>query len=126
MSSNILKLQKSGGDPSIEVVVGHAHWGTYKVKLWDKNGQNPKEIGTGFSGDNIDDELTIGKISTLNDRYLSWKVRTASLNPAAGDQYQVTILIRQKGHTVDGGVYSYSGELDTVQTVGGFVKIQVV
>ena len=88
-----LNLKKSGGVPTIEIVIGNALWGTYKFKLWDKDGKNPDIIGSGFSGDGIDDEFKIGAISSLNGRYLSWKMAVSGFEDGENEQYHVTILV---------------------------------
>lgn len=121
-----LKLKKSDGAPTIEIVVGFALWGTYKFKIWNKQGQEPETIGSGFSDDAIDDEFKIGGITTLNERFLTWKATLAGFEESDHEQYHVTILIRQKGKTVSQGVFTHSGVLDGVVQVGGAVKLKVV
>jgi hypothetical protein len=121
-------LKKADGDPSIEVVIGQANWGTYKIKLFDKQNQNPTVVGSGFNDDNIADIHTIGTISTLNNRFLTWKLRSASLDPSDGDRYAMTVLIKQQGQTVPGGIFTYTGPLTAdvpVKTVGDFTLLQV-
>lgn len=120
-----LTLKKSDGTPTIEIVVGFALWGTYKFKLWNKDGRDPDVIGSGFSGDAIDDEFKVGAISSLNNRYLSWKATVAGFEDSDQEQYHITILVRQKGKTVDNGVFTYSGILDGVVQVGGAVKLKI-
>lgn len=120
-----LVIKKADGTPTIEIVVGFALWATYKFKLWAKDGTDSDVIGNGFSGDSIDDEFKIGTVSSLNGRNLTWKVIAAGFEDGGQEQYQITILIRQKGKTVPNGVFTYSGVLDDVVAVGGFVKLKV-
>lgn len=129
MMASPVTLKKADGDPSIEVVIGQANWGNYSIKLFDKSNQNPKEIGSGFSDDHIADIHAIGPIATLNKRFLTWKLRSASLSPSDGDRYAMTVLIKQNGRAVPGGIYTYSGPLTAdalVKTIGDFALINVV
>ena len=122
-------LKKAYGDPSIEVIIGQANWGAYKIKLWDKENQNGVVVGSGFSGDNIADIHVIGTVPTLKNRYLTWLLRSASLSPSDGDRYAMTVLIKQNGKTVPGGIFTYSGPLtaaEPVKSVGDFVLMNVV
>lgn len=126
MSDQELHVKKSGGEVSIEVVVGEQAWGTYKIKLWDKDSKDPKTVGNGFSGDQISDEHSVGKpTATLNGRYLTWKIRVASFSDSGTSNLSATVLIRQGGSTVDGGVFPYTGQYEGVKTVGGFVRLVV-
>ena len=43
-----LNLKKSGGVPTIEIVIGNALWGTYKFKLWDRMGKTQILLEVGF------------------------------------------------------------------------------
>ena len=123
MSENIIKLKKTHGSPTVEIIIGRANFGTYKVKLWDKDGSNPKLIGTGFNDDAIDDEHSINGFGSINGKFLSWKATTAKPDNTSSARYGVTVLIRQKGKTVEGGLYQYSGKLKkNYITVGGFGK----
>ena len=121
-----LLIKRRNGVPTIEIVVGFALFATYKIKLWDKTGKNPSVIGNGISGDAIDDEFKVGAITSLDKRYLSWKAVVAGFEEEGSqEQNHVTVLIRQKGKTVPNGVFTYSGILEKVKTIGGLVKLKV-
>lgn len=126
MSTNKIVLNKSNGDPSVEVIVGHARWGNYNIKIWDSNDQNPDVVGQGFSGDTIADEFIIGNVASLNNRILSWKVRVAAFDTAPNGLFHVTIILRQNNKPIANGVFTYSGTLDGVKTLGDFTRIIVV
>ena len=126
MAAKTIELTRIGGNPSIEIIVGHAHWGNYRVDLYDTSGKNPELVAKGYSGDVIDDEEEIGPIEALQGRSLGWTVRAASTDPSKLDLYHITVLIRQDGKTAKNGVFMYSGELETVKTVHEYAKISVV
>jgi hypothetical protein len=125
MAGRKIKISRAGGVPNIEVVIGYANWGTYKIKIWDENGKNPQVIGEGFSGDDISDLFSIGSPAALQGKTLSWKVRVAAPEEGETNQYHITVLLKQDGKILKDGLYTYADQFDGVKTVGDFAIFEL-
>ncbi len=95
-----VQLDRNGGNPQVEILIGQAQFGAYAIYLWDANGQNEEQIGSGVNDDEIADEFTIGgDVVDLHQRYVTWQ---ADLVPLGGGQqnYAVFVLFKQDGEIV--------------------------
>ena len=120
-----VKLDKKAGDPKIEIIIGQAQQGRYVVRLWDQNGKNPKIIAEGVNWDNVADIHAIGAINKLNKRILTWDVIVSALSGGPGQFYSVTVTIRQKGESVEGGVFQEAGTLEGTKAILGVCTLAV-
>jgi hypothetical protein len=101
------------GTLQVEILVGQAHFGTYDVYLWESDGKSKKRLGEGVNADDIPDIIEIPGSPTTNEgRILHWRIRVAALSAGARQPYSVTVIVRQAGATLPGGVFPWTGELD--------------
>ena len=120
----ILRVQRDGGAPQIELVFGHAQWGKYDVYLWDAAGHQPTLLRRGLNNDQIPDVFPIALTARELDRaQLTWEVTIGALS-AKGPQYSLQVRITQDGRLLSSAPYSYSGSLDAVKVIADFVKFR--
>jgi hypothetical protein len=104
-------LSAKNGNPSIEIFIGQAQHGTYRVYLWDHNGENPTLFATGTNWDQIPDRFDLGPVLALDQRIITWEILVSSAEGGAGQLYSVKVVISQKGAPVEGGVFTEAGPL---------------
>jgi hypothetical protein len=104
-------LNPAGGIPDVEIIFGQAQVGVYRSFLWDGQASNPAPLAHGNNIDGLPDLSSIGVAATaLSGRYLSVEavIQTATSQP--GQLYSLTVLIRQDGAVVPGGLIQDSGQ----------------
>ncbi len=104
-------LDPAGPQPEIEVIFGQAQLGSYRCFLWDQNAANPQEIRHGNNIDSIADKFPIAQLAaaSLPHCFLSWELLMQAPDPSPGQLYHVTVIVRQAGNVVSGGVLQDSG-----------------
>lgn len=125
MGSQTVKFDATLGEPQVEVIIGQAQFGTYRIYLWDSSGKNPKTIGEGTSNDDVADIFSLGPLSDLNGKILTWEVLVSSATSDPGQLYAVTVVFRQNGTALPGGVFSQSGALQGTQAIHGQVTFEI-
>ena len=83
-------LISSGSLPSIEIIVGFAHFAKFEFYIYDQNGQNPQKFAEGVNSDTTPDVFQIGtggEVGDLHNRTIFWQAAIASptgVPPSAG------------------------------------------
>ena len=113
-------LNPAGGIPEVEVIFGQAQIGVYRSFLWDNQGNNPQPLAHGNNVDGLPDKFSIGvAAAALSALYLSVEVVIQTATSAPGQLYALTVLIRQEGAVVPGGLIQENGQF-TANTVSLF------
>ena len=108
-------LNPAGGIPEVEVIFGQAQIGVYRSFLWDNQANNPQPLAHGNNVDGLPDKFSVGvAASALTGRYLSVEAVIQTATSAPGQLYSITVLIRQDGNVVPGGLIQDTGQLDEV------------
>jgi hypothetical protein len=123
MSIKSIMLSASGGDPSIEISIGQAQHGSYKVYSWDESGHNLVLIGSGVNWDDIKDCITLGPARQLHQKIISWEVYVSSAQIGAGQLYAVKIIFKQGASQIPGGSFVDSGSLRGTKVISGAVRL---
>lgn len=125
MTPQVLKIRKKRSDPVIEITIGQAQQGSYKIFLWDRTGKRPKLVASGLNWDDVPDTHKIGRKADLDGTYLTWEILVTA--PAGGDgqRYAVAVVARQGDSVCEGGLYQESGELSGTKAVFGARRISV-
>jgi hypothetical protein len=119
-------LSKTGGQPQVEIIIGQAHWGRYHIYLWDPDGVTSQNVGSGLNVDQIPDQFVINRpVGSLDRWLLSWEVAVAPFQPAAGQQYSVTVKVTQDGAVVPGGQIVDQGPVNGGEYVYNFLRFIV-
>ena len=113
-------LNPAGGMPEVEVIFGQAQIGVYRSFLWDVQANNPQSVGHGNNVDGLPDKFSVGvAANTLSGRYLSVEAIIQTATSAPGQLFALTVLIRQDGNVVSGGLIQENGQF-TSNTVSLF------
>ena len=108
----ILSISKEKGVPEVEVFIGHAHVGKYRLLLLGGE-RGTEDVGEGVNVDEIEDKFDIGtSVDDLDDRILSWEIIIASFGGGPGESYYARVSITQDGDIVQNGLFEYGGGLE--------------
>lgn len=119
LAEKLAFLSRDKALPEVDIVIGHAHFGTYQLLLWNAEGQKPVQIGQGVNVDQLPDKFRLGdQIADLDKRILSWEIRLASFTGEAGQPYSIRVSLTQDSEPVPSGLFEYKGTLE-----GGFKLI---
>lgn len=108
-STNTIKeihLQDAG-DVSIAITVGIANAALYRVKLFDEDGNNPRELGSGSNLNQAAYELRLGSTADLINKIVSVDAIIHNLQSGSSTAY-LTVEFKQAGSTIDKVVRSQS------------------
>ena len=106
-------LSSQKGVPKVEVFIGQANFGKYRLLLWDANGKNAQLFGKGINVDQVEDKFPIGtSVGDLDDRILSWEIIIAAFTGNPGQRYSASVSITQNGAQVQHGLFEYKGALE--------------
>jgi hypothetical protein len=119
-------LSAKDGIPSIEILIGQAQHGTYRVYLWNEKGQDPTLLKAGTNWDQIRDRFDLGPGSALNQRMITWEVLISAVQPGAGQLYSVRVVIRQKNGPIQGGDFLDEGAFTGSKLVFGARQMIVI
>jgi hypothetical protein len=112
--------------PTVEIIVGFAHFAKYEFFLYDPSGQNPQKFAEGVNSDAVPDIFPINDpagVQGLDKRTLFWQAAIASPTGAPNEQYSVLIRVVQDGTIV--GTDTKTGPL-TDPLPFGFIRFNVV
>lgn len=121
MAERQITFSSAGGAASMDIIIGQAQQGSYRVYHWDSNGRNPQMIGAGTNWDNIADTVEIGPITGLNGEIVTWEMMISAAKVQPGQFYSVNVIFRQDGKIIDH--VSDSGPLEGSKSVAGAVRI---
>ena len=125
MNGKKVTFSGSGDAPDVEVVIGFAQLGKYRLILWDSSGTNPQVIGEGLNVDEVEDRFGLGDAGTLNGRILSVESHISSPSGPAGEKYALSLKFHQGGQQVDNQVWT--GEFQqNVATIFDRISFRVV
>ena len=121
----IITLASDKGPPTIEIIFGHAHLGTYRFFLWD--GQNPELKKHGNNIDNVVDSFTLSEpLASLHQRILSYELIIQAAESGPGQIFSYTVTVRQRGAICEGGVIAKSGPFEQFHQDVEFRRFNVV
>lgn len=123
MAERQVVFSNAGGAASMDVIIGQAQQGTYRVYKWDSNGQNPQMIGAGTNWDSIADTIVLGPTAGVSGLIVTWEIMISASKVQPGQFYSVNIVFRQDGRIVDH--FPDTGPLDGSKSVAGAVRIVV-
>jgi hypothetical protein len=104
-------LNPAGGVPEIEVLFGQAQVGVYRAFLWDTQAKNSTELQHGNNIDTLLDKFTVGvPANALAGRFASVEAVIQTATPQAGQLFSLTVLVRQDGSVVPGGIIQENGQ----------------
>lgn len=128
MAIKIVKFNRNGGPPDIELEFGFAQFAQYRIFLWDITGKNPSEIGHGVNVDNIPDKFPINEpIADLDNRFITWQAVIASPDGDANQQYSMKATFTQDGANCPDGPFAKQGALNPDPLIAfNKAKIQLV
>jgi hypothetical protein len=125
MEMKIISFDKKKGKPSVEILIGQAHHGSYRVYLWDAQGKKSKLIGSGVNWDEAEDVIDPGTVNLLNQRIITWEVAVSAEDAQPGQHYSVQITFKQGGEPIQDGSIDDNGPLDGSKFVYGARRIVV-
>jgi hypothetical protein len=123
MPATIVKLSATGGAPTVEIIVGHAHFGMFDLNLFDATGRNPQKIGEGVTSDTTPDIFPLPKALTdLNGCTIFWRATVASPTGTPNEQFSIFVRVVQ-GNSV-AGTDTQTGPVDG-PSPKGFIRLVV-
>lgn len=116
-----LKVPTTGADVSVDVIIGQAQYGEYRVRIYDTQGKNPQEIGEGNNVDTLPDSFALpNKGKGLARRMVGWRITIASPSGGDGQFYYARIILREGNKSLSDVPIEYSGPLDSAKILIGF------
>lgn len=124
MPAKTATLDLGGPTPSVEIIVGNAHFARFEFFLYDATGANPRLIGGGRNDDNIPDVVEINNppLSGLDRTTIFWRAVVTSQTGTPDEKYAVTIRVLQ-GDRIAGT--DFKSDLLTELPPKGFIRLQV-
>ena len=121
----VLRIDRNGPPPVMELKFGNAQWGKYEVYLWDAVGQQPALVRRGLNNDQVPDVFALGSsAAALKDCQLTWEATIGALG-TGNQRYHLTVSFTQGGKPLSGTPFSYTGKLDSVKVLADYVKLNV-
>jgi hypothetical protein len=113
MADNILKIDRNGGPPEIELEFGFAQFAQYRIFLWDITGKNPTLIAHGVNVDAVPDRFAINEpVANLDNRFITWQAVIASPAGGGGQQYSMKATFTQNNTNCPDGPFTRQGALN--------------
>lgn len=125
MAIQNIVFDKSKMKPTVELLIGQAHHGSYRVYLWDAAGKKAKLIGSGVNWDAVEDVIKLGNVSGLNNKIITWEVAVSTGEAGPGHQYSLKVTFSQEGLPVKDGTIEDRGPLEGSKFIYGARKITV-
>ena len=117
MAIKEIKLDPAGADPKVEIIIGQAQFGEYKVKKKDTAGKK-KVIREGDNDDNVADIFPVGGTAkSLKDQILLWNIIIRALTDDPNELYFAQVVVTQNKKPCEGGAFTYQGKLDEVKII---------
>jgi hypothetical protein len=128
MVTNVVQINRNGGQPEIELEFGFAQFAQYRIFLWDINGKNPILLGHGVNVDTVPDKFPINEpVANLDNRFITWQAVIASPTGIPGQQYSMKATFTQDGANCPDGPFSKQGALNPDPLIAlDKAKIQLV
>ena len=121
-----LKAPHEGNMATVDVIIGQAQYGEYTVKLYDEQGKNGVEVGSGNNADTLPDSWdlkdTNGKPLAVAGRLLGWTITIASPDKPDGQFYYARVIVREGSQSLSSEPIEYSGPLDGAKILIGYGK----
>lgn len=115
-----IQLQVDGGTPTVEISFGHAHVCNYTCYLWDQNGEDYTKLAHGNNVDKLKDTFHMEyEPNYLNGLIFSYEALIQAAENRPGQQYSLTITVRQQGDVCKDGVIQDTGTLDDTKSING-------
>ena len=123
MPATVATLNRNGGKPAVEIIIGNAQPATFEFSLFDSNGENRQEFATGRT-DTIPDIFPLpgATVAALDRTTIMWRAVVSSVTGAADDTFVVTVRVIQDGNVK--GIETKTG-LITDTTPEGFIRLQM-
>lgn len=101
-------------DPEVEIILGNAQVGVYDFFLWDSTAANPQLVKKGTNADAMVDRFVLpSPPGGFKNRYISCQVLISTPTEGPGQMYSITVLVRQSGVVVGGGVLQEAGSFQS-------------
>ena len=121
-----LKVPPVGAKISIDVIIGQAQYGEYRVRLFDQQGKNPKEVGEGNNVDTLPDSYDLPNAKPgLGGHLLGWRITIASPAEPNGQFFYARVIVRQGNVSLSAIPIEYAGPLDGAKILIGFGDFSV-
>ena len=121
----ILRIDRNGSPPVMELEFGDAQWGKYLVYLWDAAGEQPVLVRRGLNNDHIPDVFPVSTtVTALKNRQLTWEATIGALG-AGKQKYSLRVSFTQGGKPLAGTPFTYTGQLDGAKVIADYVKLEV-
>lgn len=105
-----MTVDPGGGPLGVEVTIGNAQPGSYRLYVWDKGRRRYREFGAGVSTDNSPDTVTVpGTPRALAGRVVEWNVLVSA---GRGERLDVVVRLTQGGAPLPDGTFHYTGTLE--------------
>lgn len=125
MSFKTIELSAANGQPEINVFIGQAQFGDYRVMF--KSPKTGAKVVEG-EGDNADDIADTFPFKTplvdVDGGVLTWFLNIIAFSDEE-QLYFARFDVRQQGKTVEGGVFEYSGQFTSNESIVGVAKVVV-
>lgn len=121
-----LKIPTVNSKVFVDVIIGQAQHGQYTVKLFDSQGYNPKEVGSGNNYDTLPDTFELDNSAPgLAGRLLGWTITIASPQAPNGQMYYARVIVREGTMSLSAEPIECSGPLDGAKIFIGYGKFCV-
>lgn len=104
-------LKRSGGQPMMQITVGHAHLRNFRVAALNSNGDVIKDIHS-KSVDPARPFPIANSADELDQGIITWSIKIMSNDGRPDDPYSATVEITQDGKRVRNGIFPYAGSLN--------------
>lgn len=132
MALKEIKINPKGPMPEIDIMIGQAQFGEYRLQLGDHQLNNRKVVRTGNNVDEISDTFEINiepeikkiikKPADLIKRIFQWRFTVAALGEGAGQLYFVRMMILQGGTPVENGLLEFQGIFENTENIIGVAR----
>ena|SRR2546421_3228727 len=123
MPANVAKLSATGGEPRVEIIVGHGHFAMFDLFLYDSNGRNPQKIGEGVTNDSVPDVFSMPiPLVNINGCTIFWRATIASPTSTPNEQFSIFVRALQDNNI--GGSDTQTGPVDG-PSPKGFIRLVV-
>ena len=125
MAIQNVTFDRKNGNPVVDVLIGQAHHGSYRLYLWDADGKNSRLIGSGINWDSVKDEFDLGPVGNLDQKIITWEIAISAEDSAPGQNYSVKVSFSQNGVSITQGNFEEAGPLSGSKFIYGARKISV-
>jgi hypothetical protein len=112
MQDKPARLAVGGPHAFANVIIGQAHFGKFRLILWDETGRNPQVLTEQTNVDNIPDFVDLGTPRAVTRKILQWEGFISAFGSGSGQLYSVIIEVMQGGQVVPDGLIMERGILE--------------